>query len=681
MLLLLACTGSVEDPACPTWFADADGDGFGGSLALEACEQPEGFVDNDDDCDDGWTEVHPGVPEWCNGVDDDCDGEIDEDVDITHLDRWYLDADGDGWGAGDPTGSCSQPAGHVLADGDCDDSNAERSPDTAWHEDRDADGYGATDYVVIQCDRPDDHVLDDRDCDDGDAEVNPGATEVCDSRDNDCDGLVDDDDDVDESTWLAWYDDTDGDGYGAGEPLLSCVGNSATVDNGDDCDDTDADVNPGEPEICDDGLDNDCSGDSPECGFVGEVDVDDDHDIELDGESSGDNFGFRFEVADIDGDGVTDLLAGSPYNDEKVGSGGAVHLFLGPLTSQDAEGADAVWYGPSSYAGWDVGHGDFDGDGTVDLLIGQGSGGSAYLVYGAGTASGVGDLDDAATFTGPSYVGSATGPVGDRDGDGVDDFAVSSPADGELWIYADSSPWTGALDSDEATWVVSADADAELGRYGHALTHGDLDGDGADDLVVGGEGHDGYVGGAWVFLGGSTPGDVEDADLVLAGTGSSDHFGHAVRVVEDLDGDGLAELLVGATYAGTGGVTHVFAYGPTSSWAAIDGGTVSDALGWSVDAGDVTGEGDADLLVGARTWESGSIGVYSQGAAFAFFGPISAGTWAESDASAVIAPAAGQSYQGTDVAIEDVDGDGVDDAVTSRMSGSGAIHIFLGGGL
>lgn len=101
------------------------------------------------------------------------------------------------------------------------------------------------------------------DCDDNDATVNPDATEICDTVDNDCDGLVDDDDDsVDLGRGDTWYPDVDGDGFGALEGgIQACRQPSGRVAVGGDCDDSDAAVSPGATEVCDDAdLDEDCSG-------------------------------------------------------------------------------------------------------------------------------------------------------------------------------------------------------------------------------------------------------------------------------------------------------------------------------------------------------------------------------------------------------------------------------------
>jgi hypothetical protein len=275
------CDGDVdeEDVAhAPVWFADADDDGFGDPRSRSAaCSAPEGTVADGADCDDGDASINPAGIEVCNGRDDDCDGEIDED-DAEDAPTWYADADGDG--AGDPEAridACVCPAGYVATDDDCDDARDDVHPDASelcdgadndcdgetdegiptWSGDVDGDGYGDPEDQVESCERPEGYVADATDCDDADAAVNPSATEVCDGIDNDCDGSIDGDDVIEAPTW---YPDADGDGYGdPGAALESCDAPEGTIADGSDCDDSAPGINPSATEMCD-GIDNDCDG-------------------------------------------------------------------------------------------------------------------------------------------------------------------------------------------------------------------------------------------------------------------------------------------------------------------------------------------------------------------------------------------------------------------------------------
>lgn len=231
------------------------------------------------DCDDTDASVHPGADEVCNYIDDDCDGDIDEDLTVTY----YQDRDRDGYGSYAGI-FCPGPLdGWSVVGGDCDDIDPEIYPDAEevcdgmdqncdgevdndptdgeWYViDADGDGYGEKDTstAIYACSAPDGYVANLTDCNDADATVYPGAKEVCDSKDNDCDGRTDED-----SGFWKYYPDADADSYGdekvdADDYVLSCIKSlSGYSTNQYDCDDADPTISPKGTEVCD-GKDNDC---------------------------------------------------------------------------------------------------------------------------------------------------------------------------------------------------------------------------------------------------------------------------------------------------------------------------------------------------------------------------------------------------------------------------------------
>jgi len=280
-LCAASCTGKGpvgpgdDDSAEPTPPTDEDHDGFY----------------SDEDCDDYDSNVYPGTTEICDGVDDDCDGEIDEGVTSTY----YADADGDGYGDEDsPTQACSKPTGYVPVPNDCDDHDDTVWPGAAelcdgqdqdcdgdidegvtslYYVDADEDGYGDPNQTTPSCEGLPGASDDPTDCDDGDDSVHPGADEHCDGLDNDCDGLTDEEPTVEGGLW---YPDADGDGFGDpdGETSTICVKPAGYTADTSDCDDRDDAVNPDATETCSNEIDDDCDGDIDEgcpvehCGTI-----------------------------------------------------------------------------------------------------------------------------------------------------------------------------------------------------------------------------------------------------------------------------------------------------------------------------------------------------------------------------------------------------------------------------
>jgi hypothetical protein len=281
-----ADTDTPDDTGCEeqTWYQDGDGDGYGGVVSFESCDQPPGYVDNSDDCDDGDDQIYPGAPEACDGVDQDCDGDIDENSSS----EWFVDADGDGYGAGDAVDvicngdhaelvdnaddcadddSAVNPAATEVCDGidnDCDglvddeDDSLDLGTADAWFADGDGDGFGDASSGTLACEQPSGYVADATDCNDGSASIYPGAPEYCNGSDDDCDGVTDESDALDASTW---YYDGDGDGFGLdASAYVACEAPDGYVAVGGDCDDASDQAFPGGTEVCGDGLDNDCEG-------------------------------------------------------------------------------------------------------------------------------------------------------------------------------------------------------------------------------------------------------------------------------------------------------------------------------------------------------------------------------------------------------------------------------------
>ncbi|MFN7144534.1 MAG: MopE-related protein, partial [Myxococcota bacterium] len=267
------CDGSVDEGVLGTYYADADGDGYGDPAApQDACASPAGHVSVGVDCDDTDPEVFPSSPEVCDGIDNDCDALVDEDV----SDTWYADADGDG--VGDPAAAvttCARPEGYVEVGADCDDTSATAFPGnaeacdeqdndcdgtvdegvtTTWDVDFDGDAHGDGTLTQEACAQPTGYAAADDDCDDTVATTFPGAVESCNAVDDNCDGAVD------EGVTSVFYADADGDGHGdASRTAASCAAPSGYVAVGDDCDDTRASTAPGATERCND-RDDDCDG-------------------------------------------------------------------------------------------------------------------------------------------------------------------------------------------------------------------------------------------------------------------------------------------------------------------------------------------------------------------------------------------------------------------------------------
>lgn len=217
----------------------------------------DGFTENEGDCDDQNGLVAPDLEEECDGIDNNCDGEIDE------LEECTLDEDGDGFPKFldcDDNDNRRFPGKEEVCDNIDNDCNGQVDDNLEFftvYLDRDGDGFGDPEARQMVCDVALDSVDNADDCDDTNANINPEADEICNGEgvDENCDGVAD------EAT--IFFRDADGDGVGGDEFTESCETPDGHVAETGDCNDANADVSPRLMEVCDE-IDNNCNGEIDE---------------------------------------------------------------------------------------------------------------------------------------------------------------------------------------------------------------------------------------------------------------------------------------------------------------------------------------------------------------------------------------------------------------------------------
>lgn len=572
---------------------DADGDGVPASI----------------DCDDTSEFVFPGANEFCDGADNDCNGVVD--------DTYAADA-------------------------------------MVFFVDEDGDGYGTTRDSTVACADapPDGYVADASDCDDEDEERYPTAPELCNLKDDNCNGTIDDD----PADATLFYADYDEDGFGSRTLVQrACEAPEGWIKVGNDCNDFDFYINPNAIEYCD-RIDNDCD------DVIDEADAED-HRVFYE-DRDGDGFGDAERPIDAcwlpEGYSETD----DDCNDDPDADGGLQmpgieEICFDGIDNNCNDDGDQCWYtswtdfnlasvvmegpGSSDYLGYAVEFaGDVDGDGYDDIVSG------AYYAVPEGTSSGAGylfygmpDADlpeepietdgfDVPTWTSndsSDYFGRMAAGIGDIDRDGYDDFAFGaygmdengSTSGGVTIIYGKSGKYDAGLVNVQDADLPIITGDKASTYFGSSIAPaGDLNGDGYVDVIASGHYRpvdSGYGQGAVVILPGSASRYSGESDISpyarFVGKENYDYLGYYGPSITsgDLDGDGLSDIAMGAygALSYTGAVYAMFGGGSYSgemvaadvadaTWA---GEFTYDYVGRSVTIdGDIDDDGYDDLIIG-----------------------------------------------------------------------------------
>lgn len=591
------CDGLIDDSTASgakTWYADLDRDGYGDDgLTIVACEQPEGYAPNKWDCNESNEFIYPNADEICDGVDNDCDGEIDE---ATSTDAF------------------------------------------AWYPDYDGDGFGNPDLVQYGCIAPLDHIAESGDCNDNDPLVFPTQPESClTDVDDNCDGIINDEDSI---GCLTYYGDLDGDGF-PGTPACLCEPNQTFFHvAANDCNDNDATLNPNSTGVDQGFADLNCDGE-----VILQIS---DANQSFETTHYGPQNQYRYqrrpidiEYGDVDGDGLSDFavsaqsiwgdptpyvylqtgaehecyhelhtftdvtisgLSTSIYSDEPllktigtmpleimdVNRDGLDDLvvvqitesyqweiatFLSPLAPyyslEEADIVTSLDLGPvaSSNNLYSVSSLQTEAHPDAELLLanplrsafyGDANGGGFKVLEFDQTTQEWTTAMDVSAYAGGHYLGHEAESAGDTNGDGVTDFVVLSDRTATLDPFGQTpSMLSGsiALYTDRTMYPSSTIVSNVFYRRiaNHFAGQGDFNGDGYDDIAV--SARDSYVqqplsGRTHIFWGPLTNGttDIIDFKRSLIVGHQAEMEANCPRAVGDVDGDGADDLVIGAPY-------------------------------------------------------------------------------------------------------------------------------------
>lgn len=421
-------------------------------------------------------------------------------------------------------------------------------------------------------------------------------------------------------------------------------------------------------------------------GSIGPTSLDPSHVVTLTGELPNTSFGVSVATAgDVNGDGYADVIVGASGYSTATGRIYVYHGTANGLTTSPA--LTITGEITASRFGSSLGTaGDVNGDGYSDVVIGawgfSANAGRAYVYLGSATG-----LNSTPAFkaTGPSYgigvnLGWAVGTAGDVNNDGYDDVIIGVPfvqdpikGDGQAYVYLGTA---GGL-SATPVFTANGEVGGNHSFFGSSVgTAGDVNGDGYADIIIGAYLYNDHTGRAYVYLGNASGLNSTPA-FVATGKAVNNNFGLSLGTAGDVNEDGYDDVIIGEpgsiSYTG-----RVYMYlGSATGLSAtpaftLTGEATNNGFGGSVKtAGDVNGDGYAEVIIGASGYDSrGRAYVYSGSAVGLNTTPIFTAT----------GEATGNSFGAAVATGGDVDGDSNSDIVIGAFgynNSTGRAYVYL----